>query len=687
MSEALRKMRVRTLVLLSIEIVLLGAGISLYYLDYPEGFREFMVIDYWIAVSIALMVIDILFLWFSEFRLSRIRQKTDLEAASIIGSDVQAAYTFGMIGLIVVDEDDVVMWSNDLFRDRALNLLDRNILEWEPKLAELKASPADIAIDIENGGKHYSVKYLADARLYIFKDTTEYQDIFRFSQRQATSIGIIMLDNYSDLAGKTEDDNNDLVSKIRAAIMEYCRNFGVLLRRFRNDSYFAVCNFESLDRMERDGFTLLETIHLLGKGQTIRPTLSVGFAHGFDESVNKLNEMANNAIDIAMSRGGDQVVVSHYGEDLRFYGGKSAALENTSRVHFRSLADSFMGIVGGASEVIVSGHKDMDMDALGSCLGIKAMVDRYVDEKTGKTVPCHIVYDFKMTEKKTRDALTSMLSKSEIDRITITPREAEERIRPTTLFVVVDVSVPKNVMGEEALSKSSKTIVIDHHRRGEEFIDKPVLTYIDPSAGSCSEIIAELVHYSSLNPRIEIPATYATIMLSGMFLDTNFFKSPSTGARSFEAAEILKEFGAENSKADDLLKDEIEEYRLVTSILSTMKRPAGADGVYYCVVDERDIVTPATLAKVANQVMRIKDVRAVFVMGRIENTVVGLSARSDGSISVQLLAEKLGGGGGHLTAAACRFANVSVAVVESRLLDILKSYLAEASNDTSGGAI
>ncbi len=672
-SGALHRSRIGSFVVIAVELVILGGAVGLYYLDWPKGFRDFMKIDYWFIAFTVVIVFNLLVMWTTELIIGRIRQRNDVDAASIIGNDIQEAYKFGQIGLAVTDDSDVVLWTNTIFKERNIDLLDMNILDWQPSLRDIKNAPPDTTVKIEVNGKTYSVKYLADAHLFIFRDSSDYESIFNYSKEQAPVIGILMMDNYSEIAGNAEDDNNDVITKVRGVVFDYAKQFGLLLRRFRSDSYFIVANFASLEKMEADGFSILEKTRFVGKGENVIPTLSLGLAHDFPD-VTKLHDMASNAIDIAMSRGGDQAVVSTYGQDLKFYGGKTAAIENTGRVQFRSVADSIIGIIRNASNVIVSGHVDMDMDALAGCLGVKVLCDFC-------KVPCKIVFDPKLTEKKTRYAFTGSFSKSELENMTLTPKEAADAVRPSTLFFVVDVSVPNRVMGQKALERASKTIVIDHHRRGEAFVDKPVLTYVDPSASSTSEIMAEFIHYATANPRIEINQTFATLMLSGIFLDTNFFKSKATGIRTFEAAEILKEFGADNQLADGFLKDEYEEYALVTNIISTLRTPY--TGVVYCVSDEKDIVDQASISKVANQLMQLKGINACFVIGRTGASETKISARSDGSINVQLLCEKMGGGG-HFGMAAAAFRDLPVAAVENRLLDTLDTYLNEAKSDIQG---
>jgi cyclic-di-AMP phosphodiesterase len=671
MTQALRNMRLRALIIIGFELIAIGAAVLMWFYNFPKGFHDIMKTEYWIISLGGMIVLDIIFLWIALVHLSRIRQKSDLKAASIIGADVQEAYNFGQIGLVVCDERGIVMWDNNLFKERNIDLLDENILDWQPKLRELQDAPSDMVVKIEANDHNYSVKYLSEAHLYIFKDSTEYEQIFNYSRQQGMVLGIIMLDNYNDIAGNAEDDNNDVVSKVRGAIFEYAKDNGILLRRFRSDSYFAVCNFEALEKMEADQFSLLAKVRSLAKGSDTIPTLSIGFAHNFPD-VNKLNEMASNAIDIAMSRGGDQAVVSKYGEELKFFGGKTEAVETTAKVKVRSIADSLVSIMKEATNVLIMGHTEMDMDALGACLGVKAFCEWPVVKK-----PAQIIYDPKATEKKTRYAFQGAFNKADFDRMVISPKDAEDKVKDGTLVVVCDISVPSMTMAPKVLEKASKVIVIDHHRRGEEFIDKPVLAYIEPSASSASELLAELLHYATANPRIELKPAYSTLMLSGIFLDTNFFKSKTTGMRTFDAAEILKSYGADNSVADDYLKDEYEEYSLITKIVSSMKTPYF--GIVYCMADENDIIERSTLAKVANQVMQLKGINACFVIGKTQEKEIRISARSDGTVNVQLLAEKMGGGG-HFTSASAVFKNQAITNVESTLIDVLDEHLNEARN-------
>lgn len=433
--------------------------------------------------------------------------------------------------------------------------------------------------------------------------------------------------------------------------------------------------------MEKDGFSVMDKVREKQDKEDTPLTLSIGFAHDFPD-VGKLYEMTEEAIDTALARGGDQAVVSQYGKELRFFGGKSAAIENTSKVKVRSMVGGLAKLIKDSSSVFIMGHTEMDMDALGSCLGIKAICDWCKK-------PAKIVYAPKRTEKKARLAFTSAFSKDALDQLTLTPEQAAAQIRETSLVVVVDVSVPRNVMAPKILDLARKVVVIDHHRRGDSFIERPSLSYIEPSASSACELITEMIRYAAANPRIDLKPSYATIMLSGIFMDSQYFKSKSVGMRTFEAAEILKEYGAENTLADEYLKDDYEEFALTNKILGTMKTPSY--GVLYCVSDDNDIVERSALAKVANSLLSLRDVHASFVIGRTADKQISISARSDGTISVQLLMEQLGGGG-HLTMAATLFPNPKVPNIthvdeaEKKLIECLNDYLdASKVNVTAGG--
>ena len=658
-------------ILTLIEVVAVAA-FSILYSNNTFDLKNIIAPLYIVIGSLVLILINVIFLWIGILSLSSTRNHTDLRAVEVIGEDVQEAYNFAQIGLVVTDENDSVVWVNDLFRDRHLDIIDLNILDWQPALKELREkNNADAVVKIKINNRNFEVKFLSEAGLWIFKDNTDFESIYTYSKQQAPVIGILSIDNYEEVT-RGDEDYNDTITKIKNIIFNYAKENGVLLRKFKDNSYSMLCNFESYSMMKEDKFSIIEKVREVSVNEDIPATLSIGLARDFPDVV-KLNELANAALAIAMSRGGDQVVVSVYGGEMEFYGGKTEAQEKRNRVRVRVLADSLINLIKNASNVLIMGHTNMDMDALGSCLGIKAICNR-VD------IPSKLVVDFKATETKAKAAINNSFNKNELEELIVSSKEALSLVTPSTLIIVVDVHIPSMVMAPALLEKSGRIVVIDHHRRAEEYIESPVFDYVDPSASSASEIITEFIKFSSISPRIEIPSTYATIMLSGIFLDSEFYKSNNTGIRTFESSTILKEYGANNSVADDLLKDDYEEYVEVNSIVQNMK--TAEYGVVYAIADPDVIFDSATIAKAANTCLSMKGIHASFIIGKINSKEIKISARSDGLVNVSLLCEKMGGGG-HFTSAAAVFAKSDVKVVEQMLLSTISMYLKDAKVDSS----
>ena len=671
MGKRIRSIKIVSFILILVELIAVSL-FTIFYFTNVAGLKDNLQPQWVLLGAASLVFIDCIYVWIISISIASLRHKTDLHAAEVIGSDVQEAYNFAMIGLAVTDRSDNVLWTNDLFKTRHIDIIDTNILDWQPELAALK-DPTNIAGDksckVVINSRTYDVKLLLEAGLWIFKDVTDFEETFNYSKEQAPVVGVLVIDNYEDVV-RGDDDFNDIATKVKNVIFNYCREYGVLLRRIKNDSYSLLCNFKNYTRMKANHFSIIDQVREVSGGTDIPLTLSIGLAREFPDVI-KLNELANEALDIAMSRGGDQVCVAVYGSEMEFYGGKTEAQEKRNRVKDRVLADSLMTLIKSSSNIVVMGHAMMDMDALGACLGIKAICTR-LEKK------CRMVVDLKNTESKARSAFTSSFSKEELEEIMISPSQALDVITPNTLLVVVDVHIPAMVMAPKLLDKSTKVVVIDHHRRGEEYIESPVFNHIDPAASSTCEIIAEFIRFCSISPRVEIPSMYATIMLSGIFLDSNHFKSKVTGLRTFESCTILKEYGADNSMADDFLKDDYEEYSVVTELVSKLEHPAY--GVVCAFAPEDKVVDDSSISKAANLCMTLKGNHACFVCAHTSPKRVKISARSDGSINVQLLAEKLVGGG-HFSSAAITFDNSRISDIKDALYAVIQKHLNEATAD------
>ena len=668
MIKIIQRIRVFAIIWMLLEAVLLAA-VSYAYVTDLYDLQTLMTLPILITAIGVIIFLNTVLMFFYLSILNKERQRNDLKTAEIIGNDVQEAYMYGEIGMVITDDNFTVLWTNDLLVDRQVNIVDSNIFSWRPSLETLVKDTSIDHVRIEFEGKFYDVKFLPFARLFILKDVTTNETLFRINKAQSPVVGLLVLDNYQE-ASPTFDEGNEVILSIRKSINDFAEKYGLLLKKFRNDAYIVITNYARYVNIYDERFTLIQDVRELTKDQRIPITISMGFGFGFPDDVLRNYDMAGKATDIAISRGGDQVVVDEYGKDLYFLGGQTLQKERKGgNVKFKADASSVINLIQHSNPIYIVSHLDMDLDGLGACLGIKSIADKFKKE-------AYIVYDPKHTEKKTRMSLQTLFSREELLKIVVSPKEAGRKLGANGLVVVVDVHRPSMTPVPQLLEEASKIIVIDHHRRAEEFISNPIVNIIETSATSATELVTEIINiFNYSTPKkedwITIPSSFATIMLAGIFLDSNYFRIKTVGPKTFEASRILKEFGADNGAADQMLQDDFAETSLITKIISTANTPY--TGLMIAKADEKDLIEKATLAKVANAMVQIKEIQASFVIGRIAENTVYISARSDDKINVQYLMEKLSGGG-HFTAAATAIKDVTVAQAELKLLEVLEQF-------------
>ena len=381
--------------------------------------------------------------------------------------------------------------------------------------------------------------------------------------------------------------------------------------------------------------------------------------------------MASSALDVALSRGGDQAVVDRHGEALKYYGGKTDLAPSRNRVKTRTLSNSFVTILKNYRNVVIMGHKTADFDAVAASLGVYALCKSV-------SIPARICYEDQLVEDKARRAIECEFKKEEFDQIFVTMRELDSLIHEETLLVMVDHSNPTISIFEAYVKKFSHIAVIDHHRPGNQIISNPVFEDIDTSASSASEIITSFITYNPNN--IPLDERTATFLLAGICLDTHFYHEHATNS-TFEASAQLKNFDADSLKVVEFLKEDLEEYRQKISILDNGETPV--TDVYITVSPDEEIVSEITLSRVADESISIRGIQAAFCIGRINPHVVKVSARSDGSINCAAIMEKMHGGG-RFVMAATTLQDVTVDEVKAQLKEVLKDYLDDARISTPG---
>ena len=321
MGKRIRIIKIVSFIIILIEVLLI-AGFSILYFTNSFGIADNMNPQSVVLACTILAAIDCIFVWAISISVASLRHKTDLHAAEVIGSDVQEAYNFAMIGLAVTDKNDNVLWTNDLFKNRHIDIIDTNILSWQPELAVLKDmnnAGGEKECKISFNSRTYDVKLLIEAGLWIFKDVTDFEESYNYSKDQAPVVGLLMIDNYDDVV-RGDDDFNDTATKVKNVIFAYCKEYGVLLIKIKSDSYSMLCNYKNYMRMHEDNFSIIDKVREVSSGTDMPLTLSIGMAREFPDFI-KLNALAKEAVDIAMSRGGDQVCVAVHGSEMEFYGG------------------------------------------------------------------------------------------------------------------------------------------------------------------------------------------------------------------------------------------------------------------------------------------------------------------------------------------------------------------------------
>jgi c-di-AMP phosphodiesterase-like protein len=672
MIKILQKIRTQTLLLLFLEILLIVSGIVMYHYDFL-GFRSVLSFAVMIVFLVSIMVINIFFLLNALARMLKNRQQKDLQTADLLGSDIPEAYRFAGLGIIVIDDDFQIVWVNEVIQDMNDRLIETNIFEWRKELEDLYTNASTEAM-IDVAGKTFFVKYLRQSRMFILKDVSEYEDLLKVYQDESIVVGVVVLDNYEENA-PAFDEQSDYISLIRTKVVSYFGDLGFVIQKIRSDSYYIIGTMVALDKFRKDKFKIIETIYQLEKNQSRLITLSIGIAYGVNEDIKKLNSMAFEAVELAVARGGNQGIIDDHNKKENF-GGYHLTKGNEMKVDLRiqERNDNILRAIQQAKNIYIVGHKDTDMDALGACLAVKALGDHFKK-------PTKIILDYPDTEKRTRAAVSSLFTAEENKLTFIQSEKAINIIDEKDLLVVLDVNNPDLVVGNSILFKKIPTIVIDHHKRTDLTITSTLYDpLIDTSASSTTELIVDIIMHNRFVKAkdLNLSETTATIMLSGIYLDTNFFRLKSVGPRTFEASRYLIEKGAETTHAHDLLKEDFSELLIINRV--TASAETIETGVLLTSFLEDDpVVESALISKISNAMMDMRGVNVAFVVGKIKaDGTLKVSARSDGSINVALIMEKLGGGGHHTMAAMETTTVMSMDALKTLIKETTREYFSSA---------
>ncbi|MEK4566945.1 DHH family phosphoesterase [Alkalihalobacillus sp. FSL R5-0424] len=568
------------------------------------------------------------------------------------------------VGIILYNENHVIQWVNPFVNNRIeVDLIGENLsVISEDLLVILDEGSTSETIQVDSVFYHVEVE--RNERLIYLTDVTEKEETKELYEDTQTVVSLIYLDNYDEVTqGMEEQVRSRMMSTITSTLNQWANDYDIFLRRTASDRFLAVMNYKSLLLLEENKFAIVDEIREATSREKASITLSIGV--GTDESsLRELGQVAQSSLDLALGRGGDQVAIKRKNGRVRFYGGKTNAMEKRTRVRARVISHALRDFVAESERVIVMGHSRPDMDAIGASIGVLKIAD--VNDREG-----YIVLDQNdmnadvqrlMEEVETHDHLWSQF---------ISPEEAVSLIDKETLLVIVDTHKPSMVIEPKLLDMVDRVVVLDHHRRGEDFINDPVLVYMEPYASSTAELVTELLEYQP--KQLNMDRLEATALLAGIIVDTKSF-AVRTGARTFDAASFLRSNGADTVLVQKLLKEDLNHYKKRAKLVESGEMYR--EGYMIATADPSETYTQLIIAQAADTLLTMKQVVASFVISQREDGLVSISARSLGEINVQVIMERLNGGG-HLSNAATQLEGVSV--------EEAKEALQEAIDEVIGG--
>lgn len=499
--------------------------------------------------------------------------------------------------------------------------------------------------------------------LFMF-DETRINQLQIENDDQKLAVALIYIDNFDEALSSIEEVRRSLlVALIDRKINKYMSSYDGLVKKLEKDKYLVILKKKYLKSLCENRFELLEDVKTVNIGNEMSVTLSIGV--GLEAgSYNKNYEYARTCIDLALGRGGDQAVVKTP-DNITYYGGKSQMSEKNTRVKARVKAHALREIIEGSDKIIVMGHKLPDVDAYGSAVGV------YRAAKTfGKKV--HIVVNEVTTS--IRPLYESMISSGEYgDDLILNSMQALEAVDQHTALVIVDVNRPSRTECEDLINRCKTIVVLDHHRQGSERIDNATLSYIEPYASSASEMVSEILQY--IGEDIKLKPIEADCLYSGMMVDTNNFMT-KTGVRTFEAAAYLRRNGADVTRVRKLFRIDMDAYR---ARMDAVKSFEVFRDVFAISLFEGDGIDSPTVigAQAANELLNINGIKASFVLTDYQNMIY-ISARSIDDINVQIIMERMGGGG-HLNIAGAQLENMSLADARNLLMETLENMQKEGA--------
>lgn len=628
-----------------------------------------LIVERWYIGSIFLIAFLILYVYdVNEEKKIRKRRVQDILQLSLkvekAGKDV---FLHMPVGVILYNDAYEIEWVNpyvrrffseeEAWRNRSLAIIADDLID------VIESNKTETFVSLEH--VQFKVLINRDIQALFLFDHTETAQLEQKYNEEKLVLATVYLDNYEEISRNMDDHlKSSYNSLITSTLNKWADDYQFYIKRTSQDRFFAVLTEKSLAALENSKFEILDEIRKLRIDKTQRNpiTLSIGVGTG-NLPPTELARLAESALDLALGRGGDQVAIRSETGKVRFYGGETNPMEKRTRVRARVISHALADLVRESDNVIIMGHKRPDMDSLGAALGVFNIA-------RSNEVEGYIVFDDDDVTTGVAKVIEKIKEEEELWKYFIRPEEADAIYSSRSLIVVVDTNRPSLVVHEPLLYRAQQIVVIDHHRRAEEFIDNPTLVYIEPYASSTSELVTELIEYQPKKKKLS--TIEATALLAGIIVDTKSFNL-RTGSRTFDAASYLRMKGADSVLIQHFLKEDFETVIRRNRLLE--RAEMFTDDIAIVKADE-DFYDQVIIAQTADKLLMIDRVKASFVVARLNENTIAISARSLGDINVQLIMEQLEGGG-HLTDAATQLYDVTLDEAMEMLKEKITLYLEE----------
>lgn len=611
---------------------------------------------YWIALAV--LGVGLVWMGVMALMLNAIAKKQQARMDSVFRENESAVASLVQnisIPCAILDLSGRITWRNNAFS----TLTDSsNIHDIAP---DFDGDHPIRVLQVEYKGASYQVMHMlvqrSNARQLVLEywlDRTEAAHYQRLYTEQRPYVAMIMVDNYEELLSDAQVHSTAVLAEVERLIADLSKRLGGLYRRYDNGRFLLILEAKQLQQLEQERFALLDQAHRIDTGSSSAVSLSIGF--GIAPRLVQSEQDARKAMELALGRGGDQVVVKD-GTDYRFYGGKRQHDPRQSRVKARLFSKALFQLFESSGDVFIMGHRNSDMDCLGAALGVMTCANH---------VGAHAYIVLDAVNTTIEDAVHT-LERSGAGSLIITPAQAADMMKEDSVLVVVDTQRASNTVAPELLHMTEHIVLIDHHRRNADYIDNATLHYLETRASSASEMVTEVIQYFADNVK---PAAFTcSALLAGITVDTKQFAF-NVGSRTFDAAGYLRRNGADLSSVKLMFQNDFSSYVRCANVVQRAK--IRKSGIAISTVDPNVPDGQLLAAQAADELLGIRSIYAAFVLAPLEE-MVAISGRSYGQINVQVILEKLGGGG-HLTMAGAQLRGVSVEEAQAQLEAAIDEY-------------